>query len=257
MKKGERAWNKGLKGYTNAGSFKKGQKSTYGNLGKKRSAEAILKQKISNFGFKHTEETKEKQRISKLGIKNPQYGKALSEIHREKISNGVKANPPWLGKQLPRYVREKIRLSRKNKSYEEIYGPEQAAKIIKDKREQMTLSKNPAWLGGRSFEPYTPNFNNDFKNIIRERDHFTCIKCNIFEEDAKKLYNQRLCIHHIDYNKLNTIKENCCSLCLRCHMETNSNREQWPIFFHALLNKKYGYNYSSKSIIFDIMEKGV
>ena len=257
MRKGEPAWNKGMKGYVNSGSFKKGQKSSYGNLGKKRSAEAIEKQKISNAGFKHSEETKIKQSISKLGAKNPQYGKIRSKEHCEKISKGVKTNAPWLGKQLPSYVKDKISASRKDKSYEEIYGIEQANRLKKFHSDRNKLNGNPAWKGGKSFEPYTLAFNDDFKQNIRLRDHFSCVKCNIFEEDAKKLYNQRLCIHHIDYNKLNTNEENCCSLCLRCHMETNLNREQWPLFFHSLLNKKYGYDYSSNDIIFTILSQGV
>lgn len=55
--------------------------------------------------------------------------------------------------------------------------------------------------------------------------------------------NNRLSIHHIDYNKLNTIKENCVCLCNSCHTKTNFNREHWTKFFQSLMKERYGYDY--------------
>ncbi len=47
---------------------------------------------------------------------------------------------------------------------------------------------------------------------------------------------------HIDYDKQNSIPENCVSLCLQCHTETNYNKEKWKMFFQDMLNYKYNYN---------------
>jgi endogenous inhibitor of DNA gyrase (YacG/DUF329 family) len=101
--------------------------------------------------------------------------------------------------------------------------------------------KSILWKGGTSFEPYDFNFNNNFKNSIRQRDNQICLVCGIHREKLKK----SLDIHHIDYNKLNTCKENCISLCRSCHCKTSFNREHWTKFFQSLLSEKYGYVYSS------------
>jgi len=128
-------------------------------------------------------------------------------------------------------------------------GKKQSKESNKKRRISLLGPKNHQWLGGISFKKYTSDFNTIFKEYIRNRDSYRCIKCNIFEQDAKKLYNQRLCIHHIDYNKKNSIFQNCCSLCLRCHMESNFNRSSWIIFFQSLLCEKYGYEYSKNNDI--------
>jgi hypothetical protein len=112
------------------------------------------------------------------------------------------------------------------------------------KNRYCVLDKHPSWLGGKSFEPYGLDFDKIFKEVIRERDGFACLKCNLLEEDCKKLYNRKLVVHHIDYNKKLTIPENCCSLCVRCHTETNFNRSHWTKFFQSLLAERYGYKYS-------------
>ena len=135
-------------------------------------------------------------------------------------------------------------------------GIENSQKLKAQLSKSMSLSKNHQWRGGISFLPYSFEFNDDFKDTIRNRDGFKCVKCNLTQEQNKELFNQSLNVHHIDYNKTNTSSDNCCSLCLRCHIETNSNREQWIIFFHSLLNNRYGYIYNTKDII-KIMEKGV
>jgi len=114
------------------------------------------------------------------------------------------------------------------------------------KKGQVNLlrEKNSNWQGGKSFEPYTPEFNVIFKEAIRTRDAFLCLKCGMREEDSRVLFKKRLHVHHIDYMKDNTIKENCCALCQRCNMEVNSNRVHWTKFFQSLLTERYGYNYS-------------
>lgn len=105
--------------------------------------------------------------------------------------------------------------------------------------------KHPNWQGGISYEPYDPNFNRKFKNSIRKRDNQICMLCNIHREKL----NRALDVHHVNYDKLLSILENCISLCHSCHMKTNFNRKQWITFFQTLLSEKYGYNYNNEQIV--------
>jgi hypothetical protein len=58
---------------------------------------------------------------------------------------------------------------------------------------------------------YPPEFSIEFKRYIRERDGYLCSN----PACRRKL---RLDVHHIDYNRYNTTKENCISLCRNCHV---------------------------------------
>ena len=95
------------------------------------------------------------------------------------------------------------------------------------KKGQFTLEKHPGWRGGISFEPYTKEFNKQLKQQIRERDNYTCQECNYTQKEL----SYALCIHHIDYNKLNNNPLNLISLCRSCHAKTNFGREDWANHF--------------------------
>jgi len=99
---------------------------------------------------------------------------------------------------------------------------------------------NPAWVDGKSFEPYDKSFNNKFKRTIRKRDNYICMKCGKHQEKEGK----SLCVHHVNYDKKLTVPQNCCTLCSTCNKEVNTNREHWTRFFQSLLAKKYDYQYS-------------
>ena len=64
-----------------------------------------------------------------------------------------------------------------------------------DTRTLFNGEKSSTWRGGISFEPYSRDFNNSLKFMIRERFNFQCVECGI-KENGKKHH-----IHHIDYNK--------------------------------------------------------
>lgn len=88
--------------------------------------------------------------------------------------------------------------------------------------------KNPMWCGGKSFEPYTLEWNRRLKEEIRERDNFTCQICK--DNQGKRKFS----VHHIDYNKKNCTKDNLITLCVKCHSKTNHNRENWIQYFKRL-----------------------
>lgn len=187
--------------------------------------------------------------LIKEGISTSLKGRKKSESHILKMSNNMikryKDNPS---------LKEKIGILRRNKSYEELYGPNKANEIKEiiskfssgENNKMFGKSKElcPAWLGGKSFEPYTLEFNKAFKEAIRKRDGFLCLKCGMHEEDNKVLFGKILTTHHIDYNKLNSIPQNCCVLCNRCHIEVNTNRNSWTKFFQSMLTERYGYKYT-------------
>lgn len=88
-----------------------------------------------------------------------------------------------------------------------------------------TGDKNPAWQGGISFEPYHYKFNKEVKLRILERNNFTCQLCSEYSKYVKRLH-----VHHIDYDKKNTNKDNLITLCHSCHSKTNHHRNEWRLF---------------------------
>ena len=211
-------------------------------LGAKLSEESRDKIRKKAIGRKHSEKAKKK-------MSNSRKGELHSKEHNMKVSMALK------GRKRSKEHCENIKKSKEHilgKTYEQIFGEERAKEMKKNFSIKRKGSGNSMWRGGISFEPYDKNFNNKFKNNIRRRDNQICILCNIHREKLKRALD----VHHIDYNKLLSVKENCLCLCNSCHTKTNSNRKHWTKFFQSLLNEKYGYEYSeSNEIVINIDEK--
>jgi 5-methylcytosine-specific restriction endonuclease McrA len=90
------------------------------------------------------------------------------------------------------------------------------------------------WNGGSSFEPYPPAFNKQLKDRVRARDNFICQRCGVPELEC----NQKLAIHHIDYDKKNCEIENLIALCNGCNRKVNYNRERWTEYFKEKIGRK-------------------
>ena len=71
--------------------------------------------------------------------------------------------------------------------------------------------------------------------------------CGIHREKLNKVLD----IHHVNYDKLLSIPQNCISLCHPCHPKTNHNRKHWIKFFQSLLSEKYGYEYKNNEIVLE------
>ncbi len=179
-------------------------------------------------------------------------GKKLSEEHKKNISKSLQGREVSLetrrrisiahkGKTMPpmtaeaRRNRSKATKGKKNS----FYGKHHSKESKRKNSEAHKGEKNYNWLGGKSFEPYDIKFSREFKRFIRDRDNQICMLCNIHREKLSKA----LAVHHINYNKLNTIQENCISLCNGCNIKVNFNRDEWIVFFQSLLSKRYGYEY--------------
>lgn len=156
--------------------------------------------------------------------------------HKRNLSISMEGRESfWKGKKMP--------CSGWNKNIP--CSKEHKEKISKANKGRFSLEKNPAWLGGISFEPYTKEFNNKFKRRIRKRDNQICMLCGIHREKLSRALD----VHHIDYNKKLTIPQNCISLCQKCNIKVNKNRPHWIKFFQSLLSEKYGYKYSENNEI--------
>ena len=154
---------------------------------------------------------KHKQNISKAN-----KGRKLSESYKKKLSERMKGkNNP--SKRLD--VRKKISKTMKGRKFSE----ETLKKMSKARKGKYIGSKNKQWLGGISFEPYGLEFNEDLKEVVRNRDRRKCVFCEKTElEECKKLS-----VHHIDYDKKNNNTNNLIYLCNSCHNKTNKNRDYW------------------------------
>lgn len=79
---------------------------------------------------------------------------------------------------------------------------------------------NPNWRGGLSRHSYPWNFNEQLKNLIRERDNYKCVICGIPQEECVR----KLDIHHKDRDKNNLNPENLITLCRICHLKVSFNK---------------------------------
>jgi len=84
----------------------------------------------------------------------------------------------------------------------------------------------------RDFEStYDEGFDKKFKRKIKERDGYKCLLCG--KED-------KLCIHHITYNKRITNMDECVALCCGCNSRVNKKdqRGYWQEYFKRLIHYK-------------------
>lgn len=158
--------------------------------------------------------------------------RSSEESVRNKISEGVKKYLSKLSKEeiIARYtieVRKKISKALKNKKRQSL-TKEHKIKI----GEKVKGNKNGRWLNGKSYEKYTLDWTNSLRISIRERDKYICQICH--EKQGDIAFD----VHHIDYDKKNNDIMNLISLCKRCHMKTNTNREYWENYLKVEQLKK-------------------
>lgn len=113
------------------------------------------------------------------------------------------------------------------------------SKVCKNKlhSKRMKGDGNSNWVGGKSFEPYSQEFNDDLKQKIKSRDNFVCRLCGLEDGDNFCGNGYGLSIHHIDYDKTNNKQSNLISMCNSCHGKTNYNRDVWKNLLSDLLSE--------------------
>lgn len=147
-------------------------------------------------------------------ISEAHKGKILFEEHKQKISKTRIEKSLAKGKNNPFYNKKHTNITKYK---------------MKENHADFKGNNNPNWKNGISFEEYGIGFNKDLKQLILERDNYTCQNPNCKVKKPK-----RLDCHHIDYDKQNNIAENLITLCISCHMKTNYNRIFWQEVYKNL-----------------------
>jgi len=167
------------------------------------------------------------------GDKNPTCDPEIAKKVSESLKSYLKEHPEerigennaFYGKN---HTEEYKKYAKESKIGKRSYNEEQYIKKIEN---QPYGENHHFWKGGISFGEYSSDFNSKLKKEIKIRDNYTCCVCD--------KETQKLSIHHIDYDKKNSSKENLISLCNSCHSKTNIKREHWIKFFESIMLEKY------------------
>ena len=162
-----------------------------------------------------TEERLANMSKAQKGKKPWNTGLKLSEEHRKKISlGGLRLGFRSRGKGRKLTEEHKARIALSNSLWKHPSGKD-----------------HPNWKNGESLNPYPSKFNNMLKKKIRQRDGFVCVVCKRAEQEEKSEFNRVLSVNHIDFNKDNCDENNLNTLCLRCNIKINYNRDYWTNYF--------------------------
>lgn len=171
------------------------------------------------------------------GKDSPNWGKHPSEETKEKM----RKNSPrwWLGKHRSKEQILKITENTKkriagenNPMFGKHHSIEARQKISLATKKRLAKKENhPNWKGGISREPYSFDFSNELKELIRKRDNYSCQLCGTEQNGGKEL-----AVHHIAYDKKCCDPQKLISLCDSCHSKTNYDREYWQELFFKKLN---------------------
>ncbi len=192
-----------------------------------------LKQKHYNVGKDNPMYGKKRpeHRLNITGINNPMHGRKHSKKTILKMSE-TRKNKHLTGENNPNY---KDGLSIKETFCVDCNKPICSHAIrcwehsCEYRSKRFRGKKHHRWLGGLKSQEYGINWSNKLKRIIRKRDNYICQNkdCNCIQNEN----GRKLDVHHIDYDKKNCIEENLISLCISCHMKSNTNREYWVEYF--------------------------
>ena len=179
-------------------------------------------------GHKISEITKKRMSFTKKGRKS----KPFTKEHKNNISKSLIGKTK--GRRMKEETKRKLSIIKKGirvnpkTEFKKGHTPWNKNKKVKE----ISGEKHWNWLGGKSFEPYSIDWTKTLRRSIRERDKFTCQICKKIEED--RLHS----VHHIDYNKKNNNPENLITICVKCHVKTNFNRDRWKEYFGVFEKRK-------------------
>lgn len=173
-------------------------------------------------GHKQTKEHIEKVRKALIGIKR-------SEETKLKIKNARKNQIMLKGEKHPRFKnKDKSCIDcKKERHYSNAKKMRCKTCYIK-----FNVGKNhTSWKGGYK-SVYPSEFNTVLKLKIRQRDNFTCCLCKRTEREELEELNRVLCVNHIDFDKNNCKESNLNTLCIRCNVKINRDRDYWTNYFN-------------------------
>jgi len=170
------------------------------------------------YGEKHSEETRKKLRESHLGNTQPK------EV-RKKISGTLSGENNHAKKPEIRKKISEANSGKGNPMYNKSHSEEAREKISENNYiSEHTGEEHPNWKGGKSFEPYPPEFREALKEKVRKRDNRTCQLCGA-DKNTKGEEEVKMVVHHIDGDKQNNSSSNLVTLCSSC----NSKIEYWGV----------------------------
>lgn len=225
--------------------YKNGRKGP--RLGSKATDETIIKLRISHLGNKHTEEQKRNIGDANRDKKKPprteehkrkirlNHGPYLSGENHPMFGKRGKETPNWRGGDIEVRCDWCGKIKNIERWQYRKYKEHFCNNVCQHKWVSVNLirEKAPGWKGGISNEPYSFNFNEELKELIRRRDKYKCQLCGMPEcENIKKL-----CIHHIDYNKKNYSPDDLIALCGKCNPKVNFKRDYWRKYFQDKIKK--------------------
>ena len=186
-------------------------------------------------GLPHTEETKLKMKEAQLGKKNHFYGKKHTDETKKKISDNHGTKYEWVRDKISNSLKGKL-IGENNPFYGKYHTDETKKKISDSHKKdgKFKLENNPNWRGGLSFKGYCPIFfSKEFKFIILHRDASKCMN-----PQCSHITN-KLCVHHIDYDKKNCRENNLITLCKQCNIRANYNKEYWVKYYKQKIKESY------------------
>jgi len=190
-------------------------------------------------GHFHSKETKKKQSDGKVGhivsketrqkLREVNIGKKMNKETIEKIRKGN------TGKVRTEEMKQRMRQPRSEETKQKMRKPKTGIHRLRIS-EAKKGDKNPSWQGGIAYLPYSQDWTEDLRDAIRKRDAYACKLCGIYQGNLE----EKLHVHHIDYDKENCDPVNLVSLCNSCHGKTCHNKEKWESFFngHKLLQRR-------------------
>ena len=150
----------------------------------------------------------------------------------------------WLGKKRDTVNRENNSLAtrgennpmygRRGKDHPR-YGKTHTEEAINSMAEKLSYinsgSGNPNWRGGLSFGTYCCSWSDrEYKESIKERDGYKCQNPDCWRT------SNTICIHHIDYDKMNCRPDNLIAVCSSCNSRANFDRQFWQEHYEEIVS---------------------
>lgn len=195
-------------------------------------------------------ETRRRISNSKIGTSPWNKGRQLSTNHRRRLSEShsklVGELNSFHGKKhtvstklkLADFARSRTGWTHSEESKLRISDSHRGMVASDGSRRKMSLAKkgdrHPNWKGGISKLPYPFQFQEVRKEILK-RDGNRCMNNRCSQT------TNRLCVHHIDYDKTNLRSNNLVTVCIACNSAANYGRSNWFSHFQQILGAEYGY----------------
>ncbi len=200
--------------------------STLSQEHKNNISKALIGHKGWNKDIKQTEESNRKRSESMKGKNTWMKGRTQTPESNKKRSLKLKGRK---GKSPNLETKNKISIGLKE--------------FYKDKKGTMygvCGPDHPSWKGGIAAEPYCDIWiDRDYKKDVKSRDNHSCQNPDCWHTTD----HLSLCLHHIDYNKLNCHPWNLITVCFSCNARANKDRENWTKFYQQIMLEKHGYKY--------------